>query len=117
MPEPTLQQIFGENASQNNDSLIISKRDLTSTGLTILSSNTAESLVVALLGKWSQYLSENNLQNNVDIQITLEIGSENIVTLSNTTTEGNVINVRKRKRIVTINLYRPFNTNFDPDYY
>ncbi|WP_041565276.1 hypothetical protein [Nostoc punctiforme] len=42
-----LQQIFGENATQDIDTLIIKKSDLI--GLTASPSNTAESLLVAIL--------------------------------------------------------------------
>ncbi|MFK0735469.1 MAG: hypothetical protein ACFKPT_20360 [Gloeotrichia echinulata GP01] len=58
----TLQQIFGENSTQDIDTLTISKVDLLAVGLTPTASNTAESLIVALILK----LLSNFLGNMVD---------------------------------------------------
>ena len=49
MPEPTLTQIFGAGAAQTATVLTIAKADLAAVGLTASSTNTAESLFVALL--------------------------------------------------------------------
>ena len=45
----TLQQLFGENASQTATTLTISKVDLATVGLTPAASNSAESLLVAII--------------------------------------------------------------------
>lgn len=50
----TLQQLFGANATQDNQSLVIRKSDLP--GLTPSVNNTAESLLVAiLLQSWGEF--------------------------------------------------------------
>jgi hypothetical protein len=45
----TLQQLFGENASQSATTLNISKVDLAAVGLTPTPNNTAESFLVAII--------------------------------------------------------------------
>ncbi|MFK0733479.1 MAG: hypothetical protein ACIWVG_20385 [Gloeotrichia echinulata HAB0833] len=45
----TLQQLFGENASQSASTLTISKLDLAAVGLTPAANNTAESLLAAMI--------------------------------------------------------------------
>ncbi|AKG24548.1 hypothetical protein [Calothrix sp. 336/3] len=72
MPEPTLVQVFGVNATQTSTTLTISKSDLATVGLTASANNTAESLLVALVKLWNGYLTEANQETNVDIQVTVE---------------------------------------------
>lgn len=72
MAEPTLQEVFGANASQTTTTLTIAKADLVSVGLTASATNTAESLVVAILLKAKEYLNDTNQATNSDIQITVE---------------------------------------------
>jgi hypothetical protein len=72
MTKPTLQQVFGSNASQDATSVTISKADLTSVGLVAGANNTAESLLVALILKAAAYLSPTNQDSNPDIQVTVE---------------------------------------------
>ncbi|MEH2145299.1 hypothetical protein [Nostoc sp.] len=71
MAEPTLQQVFGANASQTATTLTIAKADLASVGLTALASNTAESLMVGLLLKAAAYLKDSNQTTDPDIQVTI----------------------------------------------
>lgn len=72
MPEPSLAQVFGANASQTATELIISKSDLASIGLTPSANNTAESLLVALMLLAAGYLSTTNQDSiNPDIQVTI----------------------------------------------
>lgn len=47
----TLQKIFGSNATQNIDELVIKKSDLSTIGLTATTNNRAEQLLVAILIK------------------------------------------------------------------
>lgn len=49
MTEPSLTAVFGVNASQDVNSLTISKADLAVMGLTAASDNTAEALLAAIL--------------------------------------------------------------------
>jgi hypothetical protein len=69
MAEPTLQQVFGANASQTSTALTITKADLT--GLTSSANNTAESLLVAILLKSQSYLNQENFDANIDQSITI----------------------------------------------
>jgi hypothetical protein len=83
MAEPTLQQVFGANATQDSSYLTIYKSDLT--GLVPSSDNTAESLLVALVLQAMTELSPTKQETNVDIQVTLEksFGGDSIVTRNN----------------------------------
>jgi hypothetical protein len=69
--EPTLQQVFGANASQTSTTLTISKADLAAAGLTASASNTAESLFVAIMLLADNYLNETQQSTNADIQVTI----------------------------------------------
>ncbi len=72
MAEPTLQQVFGANATQNSTTLTISKADLAVVGLTASATNTAESLIVALMLLAGLYLKPTNQDTvNTDIQVTI----------------------------------------------
>jgi hypothetical protein len=83
MSEPTLAQVFGDNATQDSSNLTISKADLAAIGLTAQSDNTAESLFVALMLKAASYLNETNQATNPDIQITVSEGFGSLVTRNN----------------------------------
>ncbi len=71
MAEPTLEEIFGVNATQTATDLIIKKADLEEVGLTPNVSNTAESLVVALVLKMKLKLNATNQEADPDIQVTI----------------------------------------------
>lgn len=58
MAEPTLTEVFGDNATQTSTTITISKADLAATGLSAASNNTAESIVIALMMKISATLTE-----------------------------------------------------------
>lgn len=58
MAEPTLADVFGSGASQNANVLTIQKSDLAGVGLTASASNRAEALLVAIILRASQSLSE-----------------------------------------------------------
>jgi hypothetical protein len=75
MSEPTLQQVFGANVSQTATQLVITKADLAAVGLTPSATNTAESLVVALLLLAGSYLNDTNQDTNPDIQVTINQGT------------------------------------------
>jgi hypothetical protein len=78
MAEPTLIQIFGDNAVQDANTLTISKADLVTIGLVAASENTAESLFVAMLLKAAAYLTETNQTSNADQQITIAKGFDSV---------------------------------------
>jgi hypothetical protein len=67
----TLTQLFGANATQDNQSLVIRKSDLP--GLTPSSNNTAESLLVAiLLQTWNEF--EGLLVDETGVAVVDETG-------------------------------------------
>ena len=72
MAEPTLIQVFGTGATQDATSLTIQKSALVTVGLTAASTNTAESLMVAILLLAGNYLNSTNQGTNVDIQVTID---------------------------------------------
>ncbi len=49
MAEPTLQQVFGANVTQDANTITISKADLASVGLTASANNRGEQLFTAIL--------------------------------------------------------------------
>ena len=97
MAEPTLQQVFGANASQNATTLTISKADLSSIGLTSNATNTSESLWVAILLQAASYLTETNQQNNADQSISIVESFDSLVTRNNQT---------YRQKTYSVNLQR-----------
>ncbi len=68
MAEPTL-TIFGENATQDANTITISKADLPN--FTPAASNNPESIVAALTLLWATTLSQANQDSNADQQITV----------------------------------------------
>jgi hypothetical protein len=111
MAIPTLAQVFGASAQQNEGALTISKADLVATGLTINANNTAQALFVAILLKAANYLSTTNQTSvNTDIQITIADSGFPTVTSRN--------NANYRQITYNINL-QTLDTGFtiDPDNY
>lgn len=85
MAEPTLQQIFGTNASQTSTDIILKKADFTDVNLTASATNRAEALFAAIMLKALLYLTPTNQESNVDIQITIEPSYESLVTRNSQT--------------------------------
>jgi hypothetical protein len=83
MAEPTLQNIFGENAVQDGSTVTISKQDLAAIGLSPASTNSAESLLVGIILKAASYLTDTNLSNNIDQSITIGKGFDSLITRNN----------------------------------
>jgi hypothetical protein len=98
MADPTLPQIFGDNALQDADKLTLSKIDFVDVGLQPTGVNRAESLFVALLLKAKQYLNDTNRSTNTDIQIVINDPSESLTTQNSQ---------KYRVLSYTIELYRP----------
>jgi hypothetical protein len=107
MAEPTLQEIFGANATQTATDLVIKKSDLTT--LTATSDNRGESLLVAILLKAKAQLTQTNFDSNLDQNVLLADG------YSSLTTRGNV---QYRQDQISITLAKPdLNSTIDPDDY
>lgn len=79
MAEPTLIQVFGPNASQDADELVISKTDLATVGLTPAADNSAESLLTAIIRKAEGSLTTTAQETNPDQSITIEDGFPSLV--------------------------------------
>jgi len=110
MSEPTLAQVFGDNASQNATQLIISKADLAVVGLTASATNNPEGLIVALLLKAAAYLNETTQSTNPDIQITIDEGNFQTLVTRN--------NANYRQATFAVTLQSPDITfTIDPDNY
>lgn len=81
MPEPTLTDVFGAAATQSATTLTIAKADLAAVGLTASSTNTAESLLVAILLKAKTVLTAEDLEANPDQSIVIAPADFNFQTL------------------------------------
>lgn len=97
MAEPTLQQVFGNGATQTATTITILKSDLTAVGLTASATNKAESLFVALILKAKQYLNSINQENNVDIQVTIEDSFPSIISRNNRNYRQSTYNLNLQK--------------------
>ena len=94
MAEPTLQEVFGANAVQSATTLTISKADLVSVGLTANAGNTAESLLVALLIRASNSLTEvARSQDLVNRHVTVQYGGQDLVEQSGSNFRRDVYSV------------------------
>jgi hypothetical protein len=84
MAKPSLTDIFGANAVQDGNTLIIDKTtDLASVGLSPSPTNTAESLLMAIILKAAVFLTEAAQDTNNDQVITVTKGSDNLITRNN----------------------------------
>jgi hypothetical protein len=111
MAEPTLVQIFGSNATQDVNSITISKADLAAVGLTASASNSAESLLTAIALLAKTYLTQTNFDSNIDQSIYIDTG------FSSFTTRG-TNNDQYRTDQLTVTLAKvDTQSSFDPDDY
>ncbi|MFM6312633.1 MAG: hypothetical protein ACKPGB_31080, partial [Dolichospermum sp.] len=83
MPEPTLTEVFGAGATQTATTITISKEALTTVGLTATTTNSAESLLAAILLIAKNNLTETKYELNVDQSIVIGNG------FRSTTVRGN----------------------------
>lgn len=74
MPKPSLAEVFGVGASQSATTITIAKADLTAVGLTASATNSAESLLTAILLKAKTYLTEAAFEANIDQSLYLGTG-------------------------------------------
>lgn len=107
MAEPTLQQVFGNGASQDASTIAISKTDLATMGLTANANNKAESLLVAILLLAKQQLTTDNMQSNADQSISIEESPfPSLVSRNNGTYRQSTLNINLQK-IDTSNTINP----------
>jgi hypothetical protein len=76
MSEPTLQDIFGANATQTATDIIIKKADL---ALTAAAVNRGEQVFAAIAKQAASTLSAANYTNNIDQSISIVPGFEQII--------------------------------------
>ncbi len=76
MPEPTLQQIFGSNATQDATTITLNKSDL---GITA-SSATGEAILAGVILKAEAYLTQANFDANTDQSIYISDGFSSFTT-------------------------------------
>ncbi len=81
MAEPTLGDIFGAAAAQTATTVTIAKADLAAVGLTANATNTAESLLVAILLKAKLVLTPGTLETNPDQSVVVAEADFNFQTL------------------------------------
>ena len=77
MAEPTLQEVFGTGATQDVNTITISKADLVTFGLTADANNSAESLVVAISLLIQNGLPQSSFDTNLDQSIYIDTGFPN----------------------------------------
>ncbi|MCC5640548.1 hypothetical protein LC593_32910 [Nostoc sp. CHAB 5844] len=110
MAEPLLTDVFGAGATQNATTVTIAKADLAAVGLTASASNTAESLLVAILLKAETYLNDTNQANNIDQSVSLSTA-----TTPSFTNRNNAVYIRDA---ITVEIDKPAGTlTIDPDNY
>lgn len=83
MAEPSLQQVLGNGASQTVETLVIAKADLATVGLTASATNTAESLLAAIVLLAKKQLTDANQSSNPEQNITIDDGFPSLVTRNN----------------------------------
>lgn len=105
----TLQEVFGANASQDATTVTVHKGDLASTGFTPAATNSADSILAAVIA-----LAETSIPDSAvtggDVTRTVGItdGYQTIVTVGST----QLLVLPK-----TLNFYSVFNGTFNPNNY
>jgi hypothetical protein len=78
MAEPILQDIFGPNATQDDNTLTIAKADLAAVGLTAQANNTGEALLAAIIKLSANTLTGTNQLTNPDQHCVLQVANSNV---------------------------------------
>lgn len=109
MPEISITDLFGANATQTATELIIVKADLVPVGLTPAANNSGESLLAGIVKRAQTVLTPANFDTNPDQSITIENGFPDLP-------QRGEITVRRNPK--TINFYKPdADSEIDPDDY
>ncbi|WP_088243946.1 hypothetical protein [Calothrix rhizosoleniae] len=77
MSEPTLTEVFGANATQDASTVTINKADLA--GLTASATNTAESLLAAIMIQAATTLTQTKFDGDTDVSIYIESSFSNFI--------------------------------------
>ncbi|MEH2456540.1 hypothetical protein [Nostoc sp.] len=109
MPEPTLVQIFGANATQDAATVTLHKADFAATGFTPASSNTAESILGGILAFSQPTLTAVNQASNPDQSVIISDSNDNLVTRA-------TVQYRRKTKVVSFD--KPDSgTTFNPSDY
>lgn len=109
MAKPSLTQVFGPGASQTATHLTIAKADWGAVGFTPSAVNSPESMFVAMVLFAALYLTESNLNANVEQQVSVTDGQEFVTVRSNQ---------QYRQISKAVNMQKLYTgTNIDPDDY
>ena len=111
MAEPTLTDVFGAGATQTSDSITLTKSDFAAVGLTAASSNTAESLLAAIVLFAKTKLANETFNDNVDQSVTITPGFNSIVT--KTASDGTSTEYRQFQ--YNVNFHKLDNAVLNPD--
>lgn len=109
MAAPTLQQVFGANAVQTETTVTITKADLASTGFTPSATNTADSLLAAIIAFAQTSLPDSTVSTNVGQSVGISDGFQSITLVNN---QNYLVNPK------TVNFYQVFTAGtFNPNNY
>ena len=78
MAEPTLEQVFGTGAIQDGSTLTIQKSALATVGLTASATNTAESLLAAMVKYAANALTAQNQLLNADQHVAVQAANSSV---------------------------------------
>jgi hypothetical protein len=112
MAKPTLAEVFGPNATQDANTITISKADLATVGLNASANNTAESLLAAILFKAETGLYEGVWNDRPECNIYINRPLSGIKTRPDGT--------EYEFAAYQVNLFKPIQTGpipLDPDDY
>ncbi|MEH1786364.1 MAG: hypothetical protein V7L23_12455 [Nostoc sp.] len=109
MAASTLQQVFGANATQTATTVTITKADLASTGFTPATTNTADSILAALIAFAETNIPDSAVTGGNTAQtIGIADGYQQITTIGT----SQFLILPK-----TLNFYSPFSGTFNPNNY
>ena len=113
MAEPSITDLFGSGATQDATTITIQKADLASSGFTPSASNSAESILAAVLTKGKGYLTQANADANPDQSVTVVDGITSIISRN----DGSGTFVPYRQFQMNVNFTTPDTATFSPDDY
>ena len=109
MAAPTLQQVFGATATQTATTVTITKADLVSTGFTPSSSNSADSILAAVIANAQVSLPDSSVSSNAGQSVGISDGFQSITSISGS---NYLVNPK------TVNFYQTFTAGtFNPNNY
>ncbi|MGB3787817.1 MAG: hypothetical protein WA949_07390 [Phormidesmis sp.] len=111
MAEPSLIDVFGAGATQDAASVTIQKSALSAVGLSATATNTAESLLCAIVLLAKNFLSESAFESNLDQSVTIVSGLNSITPRDDSA--GNFTGYRQIP--ITINFHQADTFTLDPD--